>query len=141
MFVRFLTVALVFCMATSISAQESAIDLTLRSRTFDEGRLAVSLDEQAWEAKKTAVIVCDMWDAHHCLNAVRRVGELAPRMNQFLKVARDRGVTIIHAPSSCVGFYDDHPARKNVAKVPKSKNAPVDIETWCHWKDPSEEKN
>ena len=26
---------------------------------------------------ETAVIVCDVWDAHHCLNAVRRVKEMA----------------------------------------------------------------
>ena len=29
-----------------------------------------------------AIIVCDMWDSHHCLNAVRRCVEVAPRMNR-----------------------------------------------------------
>src|SRR5688500_19704306 len=28
--------------------------------------------EESWDPKKTAIIVCDVWDSHHCLNAVRR---------------------------------------------------------------------
>lgn len=120
---------------------QDVFDVTLRTRSVDEeGRLSVQHRQQSWDAKETAVIVCDMWDSHHCLNAVRRVGELVPHMNQFLKTARDRGATIIHAPSSCTDFYEGHPARKHVAEIPKSKNAPVDIESWCHWKNPSEEK-
>ena len=137
--IRFLTVAILLSSSVTF-AQQSGFDVTLRSRSVDDkGRLAVSHEEQAWDAKKTAVIVCDMWDSHHCLNAVRRVGELAPRMNVFLKAARKQGATIIHAPSSCVEFYKDHPARKHVASVPKSKNPPIDIESWCHWKNPDEE--
>ena len=105
----------------------------------DEGKLSVQHEQQQWDPAHTAVIVCDMWDLHHCLNAVRRVGELAPRMNEFLKHARSKGATIIHAPSSCVGFYKDHPARKHVATVPPTKQPPKDIESWCHWKNPNEE--
>lgn len=135
----FLVVANFFC-ANAVLGQE-VLDVTLRSRAVDEdGRLAVEQESQTWDAKETAVIVCDMWDSHHCLNAVRRVGELVPRMNEFLKTARAKGATIIHAPSSCTAFYEGHPARKHVAKIPKSKTAPVAIESWCHWKDPVEEK-
>ena len=141
MFRFYQSVLISFLLSGIAFAQSDGFNVTLRSRSTDEeGRLAVHHEQQQWAAKETAVIVCDMWDSHHCLNAVRRVGELAPRMNQFLKTARDRGATIVHAPSSCVGFYKDHPARKHVATVPKTKNAPVDIESWCHWKDPSEEK-
>ena len=39
-------------------------------------------DEQ-WDPARTAVIVCDMWDSHHCVNAVRRVAQLAPRIDRF----------------------------------------------------------
>ena len=41
-----------------------------------------------------------------------RGGELAPAMNRAVKAAHDRGVLIIHAPSSCLEAYKDHPARK-----------------------------
>ncbi len=44
--------------------------------------------------------------------ATRRVGELAPAMNRAVAAARAKGVLIIHAPSSCMGPYADHPARK-----------------------------
>ena len=136
--------SLLLCLAfyqSALSQEQQHFDVTLRSRATDEvGRLAVHHDKQSWDPKETAVIVCDMWDSHHCLNAVRRVGELAPRMNEFLKMARDKGAQIIHAPSSCMDFYESHPCRKRVADVPKSKNPPIDIESWCHWKNPAEEK-
>src|SRR5262249_169378 len=85
-----------------------------------------------WDTKQTAVIVCDMWDTHHCLNAVRRVEELAPRMNQVLEKARSQGALIIHAPSSCMEPYKDHPGRKRVQAAPKAANLPKDIHQWCN---------
>ena len=85
-----------------------------------------------WNPKQTAIVVCDMWDLHHCLNATRRVGEMAPRMNHVLTVARSRGVTIIHAPSSCTDSYKDHPARKLAMSIPRSKNLPKEIGSWCY---------
>src|SRR5262249_46331828 len=84
-------------------------------------------------------IVCDMWDLHHCLNAVRRETEMAPRMDRVLKDARGRGVLIIHAPSGCMETYKDHPARKRALETARSKNLPKDIGQWCN-KIPSEEK-
>jgi nicotinamidase-related amidase len=95
--------------------------------------------EVLWKPAQTALIVCDMWDAHHCLNAVRRVEELAPVMNQVLDKARGRGVLIIHAPSSCMEAYRDHPARKRAEAAPRAKNLPKDIDQWCT-KIPAEEK-
>ena len=92
-----------------------------------------------WNARETAVVVCDMWDSHHCRNAVRRVQEMAPRMNEVLTIARNRGALIIHAPSSCMGPYKDHPARKRAQAAPMASNVPKDIGSWCH-KIPSEEK-
>ncbi len=80
-----------------------------------------------------------MWDSHHCLNAVRRVGEMAPRMNQFLTEARNRGTLIIHAPSGCMDSYKDHPARLSALRTPRSKNLPKDIGRWCY-RIPAEEK-
>lgn len=94
---------------------------------------------ERWQPEETAIVVCDMWDLHHCLNAVRREGEIATRMNAVLKAARDRGVTIIHSPSSCMDFYRDHPARKRAQAAPNAKNMPEDIGQWCH-SIPSEEQ-
>jgi nicotinamidase-related amidase len=95
--------------------------------------------EVLWQPAQTALIVCDMWDAHHCLNAVRRVEELAPVMNQVLVKARSRGVLIIHAPSSCMETYRDHPARKRAQAAPRAKSLPKEIDQWCT-KIPAEEK-
>src|SRR5262249_42156152 len=77
------------------------------------GRFHTLTKSETWDPKETAVIVCDMWDLHHCLNATLRGGEMAPRMDEVLKSARERGATIIHAPSSCMEAYKDHPARKH----------------------------
>ena len=56
-----------------------------------------------WDPKKTAIIICDMWDRHWCKSATARVAEMAPRMNDFVAEARKRGVLIVHAPSDCMG--------------------------------------
>ena len=91
------------------------------------------------DPKRTAFIVCDMWDLHHCLNATRRVNELAPRVDQLLKAMRASGSVIIHAPSDCMDTYKDHPARKRAQAVPRPKAFPEGIGQWCR-QIPSEEK-
>ena len=86
-------------------AAAKPFNLTLRKRvpSAEKSPLFNAVQEkQQWNAKETAVIVCDMWDLHHCLNATLRGGEMAPRMNRVLNEARLRGATIIHAPSSCM---------------------------------------
>lgn len=93
----------------------------------------------AWDGKQTALIICDMWDAHHCLNAVRREEEMVPRMNELLEKLRSQGVLIIHAPSNCMDAYKDHPGRKLAQQAPKARTLPVDIDKWCY-KIPAEEK-
>src|SRR5262249_20579946 len=107
-----------------VRADEADFSLTLRSRVEKAGGYAVTTRTEAWPARKTAVIVCDMWDAHHCLNAVRRENEMVPRMEEFLKKARSRGAFIIHAPSSCMAAYQDHPARKRAQAAPAARNLP-----------------
>lgn len=94
---------------------------------------------EEWKPSETAIIVCDMWDSHHCYNAVQRVGDMVSRMNEVLTSARKDGALIIHAPSSCTGPYADHPARKRAQKAPKAGNLPAKIGEWCN-KIPSEEK-
>ncbi|MCS7046125.1 MAG: isochorismatase family protein [Gemmataceae bacterium] len=127
--------------ALAASAQEGKmIELTQRYRVPAAGNsYEVRYKKESWPAKGTAIIVCDVWDAHHCLNAVRRLEEMVPRMNQVLEKARTAGVLIIHAPSDCMAAYRDHPGRKLAVSSPKAKNLPPDIGAWCH-KIPAEEK-
>ncbi len=114
-------------------------EMTLRRRVVDEaGQSRSEYQTERWAPEKTAVIVCDMWDAHHCLNAVRRATEMAPRMNQVLHHARDCGATIIHAPSSCMDFYKNHPARRRAQAAPQAANLPEGIDQWLNWIDDRE---
>ncbi|MEM7234131.1 MAG: nicotinamidase [Planctomycetota bacterium] len=116
--------------------------LQLRSRSAQgkgSPRYHTQARSESWSPKKTAVIVCDMWDLHHCLNATRRGAEMTPRMNKVLLHARSQGATIIHAPSSCTNTYKDHPARKNAQDTPRAATFPKDISNWSN-RIPSEEK-
>ncbi|MGY8690397.1 MAG: ThuA domain-containing protein [Verrucomicrobiales bacterium] len=117
----------------------SGLDLTLRHRVEREGEFGITEKRETWDPNETAVIVCDMWDSHHCLNATKRGGEMAPRMNAVLKHAREQGSLIIHAPSSCLEFYKDHPARSRAMSAPPAKNVPEGIEQWLNWIDAREE--
>jgi nicotinamidase-related amidase/type 1 glutamine amidotransferase len=122
-----------------VAAEPDTITVHKQSRVEQGGTFAVREATEHWDPKQTAVIVCDMWDAHHCLNAVRRVEEVAPRMNELLAAARARGALIIHAPSSCMAAYKDHPGRKRAQSAPPAANLPSDISQWCK-QIPSEEK-
>ena len=116
--------------------------VTIRKRFREEmanGTHAVREKAEQWNPSQTAIIVCDMWDAHHCLNAVRRAEEMAPHMNQVLENARNRGVLIVHAPSSCMASYKDHSARRRAQEAPSATNLPKDIGEWCR-RIPAEEK-
>ncbi|GAG18425.1 unnamed protein product, partial [marine sediment metagenome] len=117
------------------------ITVTKRARVQSEdGTWKITMVREQWDAQKTAVIVCDMWDAHHCLNATRRVTEMAPRMNRLLAEARQRGALIIHAPSSCMKPYEKHPARQRARQATTAANLPTDIGEWCNWKDATEQE-
>ena len=86
----------------------------------------------SWKSEETAIIVCDMWDLHHCKNAVTRVGEMTDRMNAVLTEARNAGALIIHSPSSCMDFYQGHPGRLEAMQAPTAKNLPEAIDQWCY---------
>ncbi len=65
-----------------------------------------------------------MWNQHWCQGATRRVGEVAPAMNRTIAAARAKGVLIIHAPSSCMDAYKDHPARKRAQDGTQGRQPP-----------------
>ncbi len=112
--------------ATSQVAVEtrSTLDLSLRRRQETEagsGRWKALETKAAWDATKTAAVICDMWDRHWCRAATARVAEMAPRMNALLVELRRRGVLIIHCPSGTMKHYADHPGRKLALAAPKVK--------------------
>ncbi len=90
----------------------------------------VAIDEKRKiDPAKTAIVVCDMWDDHWCKSASARCAELAKAADPVLKACREKGMTIIHCPSDCMKFYEDHPARKRMLAVkkvepPKGKELP-----------------
>jgi type 1 glutamine amidotransferase/nicotinamidase-related amidase len=109
--------------AERVGAAEAADTLALLARSrvpdaADPQTLHVVHKPLAWEARKTAVIVCDMWDKHWCRGASQRVAEMAPRMNDLLVAARKRGALIVHAPSDTMDFYRDTPQRKLALAAP-----------------------
>ena len=90
-----------------------------------------------WDSKKTAIIICDMWDKHWCKGASERVAEMAPRMNEVVKTARARGVFIIHSPSDTMKFYEGTPQRKRAQEAPIAI-PPIPLQRWCKL-DPAKE--
>jgi nicotinamidase-related amidase len=123
---------LCFAMTCSISAAEEPLNLNLRSRVQKDGQWLLSEKRVTWEPKKTALIICDMWDDHWCKSAARRVVELGGPMNDFVKQARQRGVLIIHGPSSVTSFYKDTPQRRRAQAAPSVKT-PVPLATTERW--------
>lgn len=126
------------------AADGEAVPVRLRLQTRKrapqaDGTWRILEERVAWPPAETAAIVCDMWDLHHCKNATDRVGELAPRMNDVLGQLRRRGVLIIHAPSSCLGPYENTAARQRARQAPRAADLPQDIGDWCH-RIPAEEK-
>ncbi len=111
-----------FCGPVFLHAEErtASIHLTLRSRvqvfkntySWQEATTALAVP-----AHKSAIVICDMWDKHWCPSATKRCGVLAEKMAPVVKAARQRGVTIIHAPSECMNFYKDSPARVRMQKI------------------------
>ncbi|MBG85355.1 MAG: nicotinamidase [Verrucomicrobiales bacterium] len=117
---------------SSLSAETLNLNFRSQKETAENSGKYHSITKAGkWDAKKTAIVVCDMWNDHYCRNAARRVGEMAPRMNEVLKAARKRGVLIIHCPSGCMKHYADTPQRKFAQQAPKVE-AKIKLESWCY---------
>ena len=125
------TLATLFLALTLFTARvfaETPLALTLQTRSATNKPVTVA---EQWLPSRTAIIVCDMWDLHHCKNAVVREGEMAPRMNTLLEKARAAGVLIIHAPSGCMKAYEGTPARERAKSAPVAARVPDKIGAWC----------
>ncbi len=113
------------------SANSAELLLPARSRPkASDGNFQVANQDLHWDSKKTAMVICDMWDQHWCKGATARVAEMAPRMNKVVTAAREQGVLIIHCPSSCMEAYKDTAMRKLAQQAPPVETK-VALQSWC----------
>ncbi len=127
--------------AAAKSADSGVLVLHARSRVQSAPDAPWEAREETlrWDAGKTAVVVCDMWDQHWCRGASRRVAEMAPHMNRVIAEARHRGVLIIHCPSSCMEPYRDSPMRRLAQQAPAVETK-IPLQSWCGLNDDREGK-
>lgn len=133
---RFFRTSFVFFCAALLTAELRAEPLQLNFRTQveteeDSGKYHSISSPNEWRPEQTAIVICDMWNDHFCRNAARRVGEMAPRMNEVITKAREQGVLIIHAPSGCMDKYADTPQRKLAQSAPKVETGQA-LGSWCY---------
>ena len=114
------------------SQKQENLLLEQRSRCKDQE----SIQTVRWDPRQTAIIICDMWDDHTCKAAAQRVAEMVPTMNRMVSAAREAGISIIHAPSGTMSFYDDTPQRWRAIEAPFTESS-VEIK-WNYW-DPERE--
>ena len=67
---------------------------------------------------RSAVLVCDMWDAHWCRTAAERSALLAERIDELLREARSAGARIVHSPSDTLERYESTPQRHRMRDLP-----------------------
>ncbi len=119
-------------LTSPLMAEELKLNFRTQVETAeDSGRYHSLVESKGWKAEETAIVICDMWNGHYCRNAERRVGEMAPRMNEVIKKARQQGMLIIHAPSGCMDKYADTAARKLAQAAPKV-DTEQPIGSWCY---------
>jgi nicotinamidase-related amidase len=121
---RTLMALVVLPMFVSLLAAEPGKPVTLELRTRVQpfkstGEWQAVPLRREFDAKECAIIICDMWDKHWCENATSRCDEIAKRMEPMLQAARAKGMTIIHAPSDCMGYYQNAPQRQRMLQLPK----------------------
>ena len=103
-----------------LAAQMLAVNLRSRVEAFKGSGewQEVSVRRQV-DPRRTAVVICDMWDRHWCDGANERVGLLIKQAAPFVAAARKRGMLIIHAPSDTMAFYQDAPQRQAMLAIPR----------------------
>ena len=101
---------------------DDVLKLSLRSQAElfrGSGAYEAVFAESEFPVAETALLLCDVWDNHWCSHAAARVKEMVPALNSTVRIARDRGVQIIHAPSDTLDFYATDPHRLRIRAVPR----------------------
>ncbi len=120
--------------AEPLDPHAGRLELRLRRQHLDEATPRVwhrTTSRVVWDGRKTAIVVCDMWNQHWCRGATRRVAQMAPRMNEVLHAARRQGILVIHCPSSCLDAYEGSPQRQLARQAPPVETQ-VALQNWCH---------
>lgn len=112
-----------------------ALPESSRFLTFDGCRNGKS-SIMRWDARQSAIIICDMWDDHWCKSAARRCAELAPRIDRYAGAARERGCLVVHAPSETMERYAGTIPRERARRA-KTTTPPVQIK--ARGRDPTRE--
>ena len=99
---------------------------TLYLATDDQGRNVwlIRHTPRSVDWERVGLIICDVWDHHWCRGAEIRLAEMLPGMQALACALRDRGATIIHAPSDTMAHYANHPARQRVLALPTVEPPP-----------------
>ena len=71
------------------------------------------------KANETAIVVVDVWNRPECPSVFERLEAILPAMEDCLLQARDKGVTIIHAPTGTMHAYEGTPARDRMQTIPR----------------------
>ncbi len=109
----------------------ATLRLNARSRVEREGEVQALERSVFWEASETGIVICDMWDDHHCSSSVSRLEAMLPEMNRVVRSARELGVAIVHAPSGTMDFYAGTRQRERM-QAARHAEPPVPIAKWCH---------
>ena len=109
----------------------SELRMTARSRRVAAGGDDVETVEKMleWDARETAVVLCDVWDSHWCAGARRRLDVMIPRMNAVVNTVRGGGGLIVHAPSDTMKFYEGSPQRLLAKSAPHAE-PPSGMKRW-----------
>ena len=70
-------------------------------------------------ARRTGILVCDMWDHHWSRGAAERVDALAPTLDRWLRRMRAAGCHIVFCPSDVTGAYEGTGARRRCQEAPR----------------------
>ena len=112
-----------------MSPESNGVTLHRRRRTLgfnDNGYRGWQVQEEPLECRpeKIGMVLCDVWDNHWCRGANERMNELLPRMAQTVSSARKKGISIIHAPSDTIDYYEGTPARLRIQRIPRTTPPP-----------------
>lgn len=126
---------LLITIAFTSTARAESLVLEARRQIADandrDSGYVEEIEQLKWNPTQTAIVVCDMWDKHWCEGATRRVGQMAPRMNEVLSAARAKGALIIHCPSDTMTFYEGRSQRKLAQAAPQVDTI-IPLQRWCH---------
>ena len=71
-------------------------------------------------AERAALLLCDVWDDHHCRGAVERLEAMLPRMNELVSAARAMGVRVSPLSSARTSTS----SARTTHRLPRARAAP-----------------